>query len=187
MNTNELIDQGNNYRAQRQPFNALACYAQAFVQDPDSAAAWNNYGNVMRECGQPARAIPFLQHSILLAPDHVTGKFNLAVALLGKGDYRNGCPAHEIRWNYEHLAGTLPQYSQPRWTGQDLTGKTILVQGEQGHGDNIQFIRFAFDLHRLGAKVKVKVTGSPIAGPILITVPERAKSTSSGGSTTTVA
>lgn len=158
MNTNELINQGNDHRTAREPLKALACYAQAFVQDPDSAAAWNNYGNVMRECGQPARAIPFLQHSILLAPDHITGRFNLAVALLGAGDYKNGWPAYEIRWKYEHLDGTLPQYPQPRWNGEDLKGKTILIQGEQGHGDNIQFIRFAVNLHAMGAKVKVKVT-----------------------------
>lgn len=158
MDTNELINQGNDHRAAREPLKALACYAQAFVQDPDSAAAWNNYGNVMRECGQPARAIPFLQHSILLAPNHIIGKFNLAVALLGSGDYKNGWPAYEARWHYEHLDGTLPKYSQPRWNGENLQGKTILIQGEQGHGDNIQFIRFAVNLFQMGAKVKLKVT-----------------------------
>ena len=158
MNTNELIDQGNEFRAQHQPLKALECYAQAFVQDPDSVAAWNNYGNVLRECGQPARAIPFLQHSVIMAPGHVTGQFNLSVAYLMMGDYKRGWAQYEWRWQYEHLAGTLPQYSQPRWRGEDLKGKTILVQGEQGHGDNIQFVRFLFNLHMMGAKLKLKVT-----------------------------
>lgn len=158
MNTNELIDQGNEFRAQHQPYQALECYARAFVQDPDSVAAWNNYGNVMRECGQPARAIPFLQHSTIMAPTHVTGQFNLAVAYLMSGDYKRGWPQYEWRWQYEHLAGTLPQYPQPRWRGEDLRGKTILVQGEQGHGDNIQFVRFLYNLHVLGARLKLKVT-----------------------------
>jgi tetratricopeptide (TPR) repeat protein len=158
VNTDQLIDQGNQYRSQRQPLKALECYAQAFVADPDSAAAWNNYGNVLRECGQPARAIPFLEHSMILAPQHATAQFNRAVALLGMGDYERGWPAYEIRWQYEHLAGTLPQYSQPQWTGQDLNGKTILVRGEQGHGDNIQFVRFLNALVDRGAKVKLQVT-----------------------------
>ena len=158
MNTNELIDQGNEFRAQHQPLKALECYAQAFVQDPDSVAAWNNYGNVLRECGQPARAIPFLQHSVIMAPGHVTGQFNLSVAYLMMGDYKRGWAQYEWRWQYEHLAGTLPQYTQPRWRGEDLKGKTILVQGEQGHGDNIQFVRFLFNLHIMGAKLKLKVT-----------------------------
>lgn len=158
MNTNELIERGNAFRAERQPTNALACYAQAFVQDPDSPAAWNNYGNVMRECGQPQRSIPFLEHAILLDPENVTARFNLAVALLMSGDYARGWPQYEWRWKYEHLNGTLPNYRQPRWTGQDLQGKIILVQGEQGHGDNIQFVRFLYNLHVMGARLKLKVT-----------------------------
>jgi len=162
MDTNTLIAQGNDLRAQHRPLEALKCYAQAFVEDPDSSAAWNNYGNVMRECGQPLRAIPFLQHAIVLEPTSATAQFNLAVALLQMGNYEQGWRQYETRWNYEHLAGQLPKYTQPRWTGQDLKDKTILVEGEQGHGDNIQFVRFIYNLHIMGAKIKFKVTDSLI-------------------------
>ena len=133
-----LIEQGNALRSSNQPLEALKCYAQAFVAEPDSFSAWNNYGNVIRECGYPARGVPFIQHALTLDPANPVANFNLAVCYLMMGDYARGWPQYETRWNYEHLAGTLPQYSQPRWTGQDLKGRTILVQGEQGHGDNIQ-------------------------------------------------
>ena len=33
-------------------------------------------------------------------------------------------------------------YHYPRWSGQDLSGKTLLVWGERGYGDEIQFARF---------------------------------------------
>lgn len=158
MNSNELIEAGNQHRATNDPKQALQCYAMAFVQDPDSAAAFNNYGNVMRECGYPGRAIPFLQHAIVLDPNNVTAKFNLAVSWLLMGNYQQGWPAYETRWNYEHLAGTEPQFAQPRWSGQDLNGKTILVIGEQGHGDCVQFVRFIYNLHMMGARVKLQVT-----------------------------
>ena len=111
MDTNTLIAQGNDLRAQHRPLEALKCYAQAFVEDPDSSAAWNNYGNVMRECGQPQRAIPFLQHAIVLEPSSATAQFNLAVALLQMGNYEHGWRQYETRWNYEHLAGQLPKYT----------------------------------------------------------------------------
>jgi len=158
MNSNDLIEQGNQLRAQQEPEQALACYAQAFVADPDSAAAFNNYGNVMRELGHPRRAIPFLQHAAVLDPANITAQFNLAITYLLAGDYAQGWPAYEARWRYEHLAGTEPKFSQPRWTGQDLQGKTILVVGEQGHGDNIQFSRFLWNLHQQGARIKLQVT-----------------------------
>jgi hypothetical protein len=158
MTSNELIEAGNQHRAEDHPDQALQCYAMAFVQDPESAAAFNNYGNVQREMGRPARAIPFLQHSLVLEPNNVTAQFNLAVSYLLMGNYQLGWPAYESRWNYEHLAGTEPKYQQPRWRGEDLRDKTILVVGEQGHGDCIQFVRFLYNLYVMGARIKLQVT-----------------------------
>lgn len=158
METDFLIAQGNEHRSNAQYQEALKCYALAFVQDPESAAAWNNYGNVTRELGYPARAVPFLQHALVLDPNNVTAQFNLAVTYLLMGDYARGWPQYEARWNYEHLAGTEPKFKQPRWRGEDLKGKTVLVVGEQGHGDNIQFVRFLWNLHIMGAKIKLQVT-----------------------------
>jgi hypothetical protein len=157
MSVEHLIEQGNQHRAENQPAQALACYAQAFVQDFNSAAAWNNYGNVIREMGYPDRAIPFLEQAVRIDANHATARFNLAVALLLKGDYEQGWPAYESRWNFEHLADTLPAYSQPRWQGEDLQGRTILIIGEQGLGDCIQFVRYMQPLQALGAQIILQV------------------------------
>jgi hypothetical protein len=160
MHTEQLIDAGNQAREANDPETALRCYAQAFAQDRRSASAFNNYGNVLRELGDPAGAIPFLQRSMQLAPQHATAAFNLAVAYLLMGDYVQGWPQYETRWNYEHLAGTLPKFAQPRWTGQDIQDKTVLIVGEQGHGDNIQFSRFVGDVRARGARTVLAVDAS---------------------------
>jgi len=170
MNTDELIAAGNTCREQNDPEGALKNYAQALTQDRSSASAFNNYGNVLREVGDPEGAIPFLQRSVQLVPTAVTPNFNLAVAYLLAGDYARGWPQYEHRWNFEHLAGTLPRHEQPRWAGQDLKDKTILVVQEQGLGDTIQFIRFVFGLHNAGGRVILQVNdnlsalfaGSPV-------------------------
>jgi len=154
----DLIEQGNQYRAQHEPELALKCYAQVLIEDPDNAPAFCNYGNVIRECGYPERGIPFLQNSIAIDPTNPTAQFNLAVCYLMMGDYQRGWPQYETRWQFEHLAGTEPRYVQPRWRGEDLKDKTILIIGEQGHGDCIQFSRFIFNLHAMGAKIKLQVT-----------------------------
>ena len=164
-----LIEEGNRLRGEDRPDQALKCYMLAMCHDPNSAAAFNNYGNVMRECGQPRRGIPFLEYATVVDPNNVTARFNLAVSYLIQGDYARGWPAYEARWQYEHLAGSLPQHAQPRWTGQDLKDKTILVIGEQGHGDNIQFCRFLFNLHAGGARVLFQTTEGLI--PLLNTSP----------------
>lgn len=157
METELLIAYGNTCRENREPEKALAHYAQAFVQDYNSVSAFNNYGNVMREMGHPDRAQPFLEHALRLDPGHNVARFNLAVSLLLQGNYQQGWPAYEARWNFEHLKGQLPNLPQPRWTGQDLTGKTILIVGEQGIGDTIQFARFVLDLQNKGAYVVLVV------------------------------
>ena len=163
MTADQLVVLGNTSRENDDPEQALAYYAQAFVQDRLNSHAWNNYGNVLRESGDPAGAVPFLQRSITLNPANATtAQFNLAVAYLLQGNYALGWAQYEHRWNFEHLAGTLPAFSQPQWNGEDLTDKTILVLGEQGHGDNIQFVRFIYNLHTMGAKIKLKVTDSLI-------------------------
>lgn len=157
-----LIEQGNQFRNNNQPEQALACYAQAFAVNRKLGAAFNNYGNVLREVGEPEAAIPFLQRAIQLEPHNVTAQFNLSVAYLLSGDLARGWPQYEWRWQYEHLAGTLPNFTQPRWRGEDLKDKRILVVGEQGHGDNIQFVRFIYNLHVMGAKIILQVTNGLI-------------------------
>jgi len=162
MTADELIAHGNAQREHNNPDSALACYIQAVALDRNCAAGFNNYGNVLREVGEPASAVPFLQRAIQLDPNNITAQFNLSVAWLLMGDYTNGWPQYEKRWQYEHLNGLLPQYSQPRWTGQDVKDKIVLVMGEQGHGDNIQFIRFIGDLTQRGARVWVHMNPSLI-------------------------
>jgi hypothetical protein len=161
-NAEQLVDAGNRLREENQPLQALAHYAQAFIVDPDNFSAWNNYGNVLRECGRPDRAIPFLETALKIVPGQPTANFNLAVAYLLSGDYNQGWKQYETRWSFEHLNGMLPTFEQPRWSGEDLRGKTILVVGEQGHGDNIQFLRFIEPLVDLGAEVILQVSDTLI-------------------------
>lgn len=173
MTVDNLIALGNQSR-ESNPEQALGYYAQAFAQDRNSVHAFNNYGNVLREIGDPAGAVPFLQRAIQLDPGHATAQFNLAVAYLLLGNYAQGWPQYETRWNFEHMAGTLPAHAEPRWTGQDLSGKTILIVGEQGHGDNIQFVRFLPELKQRGACIILQVNanvGALFAGsPDMVTV-----------------
>ena len=154
----DLIEKGNQHRAQHEPELALQCYAQVMIEDPHNAPAFCNYGNVIRECGYPERGVPFLQNSIAIDPTNITTQFNLAVCYLMMGDYARGWPQYETRWQYEHLAGTEPKFAQPRWHGEDLKDKTSLVVGEQGHGDCIQFSRFLYNLNERGARIKLQLT-----------------------------
>lgn len=85
----------------------------------------------------------------------------LGQLLMLRGDYRRGLPLNEFR-PLSPVAGT-------RWRGQPLKGETVLILGEQGFGDNIQFVRYAEPLARRGARVVVGC--QPGIGRLLSTAP----------------
>jgi hypothetical protein len=58
----------------------------------------------------------------------------------------------------------------PRWTGEPLAGKSIMLMREQGFGDEIMFARFAQNLKERGAG-KVSVLCQPQIKTLLATVP----------------
>lgn len=58
-------------------------------------------------------------------------------------------------WRKRHIDFTPPHLPVPVWEGQPLQGRTILLLGEQGAGDTIQFLRYAALLAGQGARVVV--------------------------------
>ncbi|HVZ27795.1 MAG TPA: glycosyltransferase family 9 protein, partial [Rhizomicrobium sp.] len=68
-----------------------------------------------------------------------------------------GWALYESRLQRKDVQKALPSLSQPAWDGEDLRGKKLLVYGEQGFGDLVQFSRYLPQLHALGAELIVQV------------------------------
>ena len=92
-------------------------------------------------------------HHPTLAQAHV----NKAYLLLNLGRYPEGWREYEYRWQCSE-APALPDFSRPLWLGeQSLSGKAILLVGEQGFGDMIHFMRYACLVADSGARVYLQV------------------------------
>ncbi|MDB5911367.1 MAG: hypothetical protein JWP22_42 [Ramlibacter sp.] len=66
----------------------------------------------------------------------------LAICHLLRGEFDEGWAEHEWRQRHPAFQDKVLQPPQPRWTGENLQGRSIFLHGEQGFGDNIQFLRF---------------------------------------------
>ena len=74
----------------------------------------------------------------------------LAICHLFDGDYQRGWPLYEARLR---LPGVMQPPRLPRWSGQPLAGRSLLLVAEQGYGDTFQFLRYARVFKGRGARV----------------------------------
>jgi tetratricopeptide (TPR) repeat protein len=144
---------------------AEQCYRKIIEGDPENTLALNNLGAIMRSKALPDEAIVFFDRALMSAPDDGQILFNRSLALLSVGDFARGWPDYENRFK-----SNPPVHQRfnnlPRWKGEVLDGKSILLWCEQGYGDSIQFIRYAALLADSGAIVLVEAQDERIA-PLL--------------------
>lgn len=148
---------------------AVAAYRTAIGLRPRHDTAWNNLGLALQAMNRLPDAIDAFRHALAAQPSFAHAHWNLALALLAGGNYAEGWREYEWRLRLPELGGNAPKPSAPRWLGDNLGGRSILVTTEQGLGDAIQFVRFAKALADRGARVVVE-TGAALA-KLLATAP----------------
>jgi tetratricopeptide (TPR) repeat protein len=140
----------------------LDCFDQALAINPSHVQARINRASVLAELCRFPESLEQFDAALRLAP---AGSKAYSQALYNRGMIRLalGNPAgwadHEHR-PFADKAFASRNAEAPRWTGAEaLSGKRILLWGEQGYGDIIQFCRYTVSLVELGATVLLEVPG----------------------------
>jgi len=146
--------------ANRKQFDeAEAYYKQAIKLKKECPIAWSNLGALYACMKREVEAEHCYRSAIALNNDYAKARFNLSYLLLRQGRFEEGWHCLEARNWYEAIAKHL---LCPRWQGESLAGKSILISYEAGYGDVIQFCRYSAVLKTQGAASITMICHPPL-------------------------
>lgn len=113
------------------------------AEELGSRPAASNRGNSMMDLGRFEDALRSQETAVERDPHSPGTQYNLALTQLRLGDWGRGWVGYEARWRFREVIRTPMIFKVPRWHGEPLGGRRILLHAEQGIGDAIQFSRYA--------------------------------------------
>jgi tetratricopeptide (TPR) repeat protein len=145
---------------------ARAALASVVAAHPAAREAWKLLGVTSNWAWDHAAAEQAFARVLDTAPDDAEASFGVASTLLARGRYVEGFRAFERRPDVLAMP-RAPFADRPAWDGGRLAG-TLLLVGEQGLGDVVQFVRFAARARERVARIVLLLEGywSPLA-PLL--------------------
>jgi len=147
---------------------ALVPIRQSLRLLPDSPEGHVNLGITLARQGKLDEALLCYEQALGLRPDFPEARRNRAYIWLARGDFERGWAEYEWRQKCPRFRPLT--VNRPRWTGEDLQGRSILLHAEQGLGDTLQVIRFAPLVRRRGGRVLVAC--HPPLVPLLARCPD---------------
>jgi tetratricopeptide (TPR) repeat protein len=147
-----------------------AAGAEATMRAVDAAAPGNAavvaaIAQFLAEQARYSESETTLHASLALDPNAVQPAVDLADLELRRGDWSPAWPRFEARLKRDdreanNVISVLTKLC-PRWRGEPLAGKTLVVHSELGNGDDIQMVRFVPELaarvHDEGARLVLAV------------------------------
>ncbi|QLG89048.1 tetratricopeptide repeat protein [Chitinibacter bivalviorum] len=131
-------------------------FAKALAINPQHADAQHNLARLYRREGDLAQARAHYTMALQINPEHALAKYSLGTLDLFEGRWETGWQGYESRWPALHKP--YPNTPLARWSGEAVSPQSrLLVIGEQGLGDMLQFARFLPQLRAQFAQVTVLV------------------------------
>ncbi len=148
---------------------ALAAGQESIRLDPNNPEHLVNLSLVFVDVDDRERAIACLLRALGLKHDHADGHLAMAQILLAMGDFDPGWMEYEWRNLTEAGKATMPAMTSAHWNGMAIPNGRLLLVGDQGYGDTIQFARY---IPMVAARCQEVILGcSAEMGPLLQNIP----------------
>jgi tetratricopeptide (TPR) repeat protein len=145
---------GNVLLDLHRPEEALQWFDKALALQPNSAEILLNKAGALSEVCRFQDALATYDHAVAVDPNNAKCAYYRSHLQLLTGDFGAGWLGREARWKVSGLPIIYPNFSQPIWLGnEDIEGKTLLIHGDEGLGDTLQFARYVPMLVARGARV----------------------------------
>jgi hypothetical protein len=153
---------------------ARRSFNRAINEDPTVGTAWNGLGQALFDLGEPAKAAEAFRTAAGLMADTDQARYHRGMALLSMGDFTAGWAEYDHRVDMPSMK--MRRYDAPRWAGEPLDGRRLLVVAEQGYGDMIQFARLLPRAAACGGPVIFEAPAEllPVFAPLSASVTLRA-------------
>ena len=152
---NAHINLGLALAATDRAIEAEGALVAALALAPDHAYAWYKLGRVRAALGDWDGALGAYEKCLHYDPEHHDARYNLGNLQLGSELFDPGWMNYEARW-VRPQPGPKRPFDVPVWRGESLSGRTILVWGEQGVGEEILFASMIPDLIARAGHVLLK-------------------------------
>lgn len=140
-----------------QYFIALEFFKRALeLNSKDRYKIYYSMGLVYQNKNLYDLAIRYFDESLKYKKTYADAHFAKGTMLLIKGDFKNGWDEYAYRWEANNEL-KRPTYKVNWLKDTNVANKKILVQQEQGFGDNIQFVRYIYKLIELKAEVYLAI------------------------------
>jgi len=122
--------------------DALRVGHEALDRAPDDLQTLYNLAVVYYRKLELDKTIACARRALTLDPAAPGPHFQLAEALLLRGEFAEGWSEYEWRYRVADAPPLLPSIDRPQWDGAPLPDATLLLIADQGFGDAIQFCRY---------------------------------------------
>lgn len=152
--TQIILNYGTLLHDTHRPHEALKQYDLVLNIAPQSTEALISKAGLLMEQEKPKEAMTLYNEALILKPQSLDAKWGKSLALLALGNYNEGWQLYETGFDRKNTRGNIP-FNKAHWNGAPLVNKRLLIWGEQGLGDVLQFIRYAQLCNTQGIRVWV--------------------------------
>lgn len=130
------------YLARADTEKALRYFNRATELDPMMMAPYLNRSTIYKYNGEYGELKADLDKALELDPSSPDLHYAVGVNAYRQEDYDTAFAEIEWYWHKSKLTSARMPLSMPRWYGEDIKGKTLMIFADQGVGDIIMMMRY---------------------------------------------